>query len=125
MKLYDCKVRLHGDVRDEVRKSNVTSAEIRVLQQVHGEDAVSEIIPTGGLAHSQIPERTNELCDDVEERDRLSRLYGEKVVAVLFGAPQVSVSSEISSELVKALPDIVPIARRGRPPKLDVEQLIG
>ena len=76
LKLYNCKVRLHGDVRDECRKRDVTAGEIRVLQHIHGEDAVLEIIPTGAEALSAIPSNEGGLRDDAEERDRLERARG-------------------------------------------------
>jgi len=91
MKLYDCKVRLHGDVRDEVRKRNVTMGEIRMLQQIHGEDAVSEVTPLKTDALSLHPDRKDDLRTEAEERDRLAAAYGEKAVAQLFGVKQVSI----------------------------------
>jgi len=95
LKLYNCKVRLHGDVRDECRKRDVTAGEIRVLQHIHGEDAVLEIIPTGAEALSAIPANAGGLRAEAEERDRLERLYGEAPVAKLFGKTQVDVNAEI------------------------------
>lgn len=44
MQTYDCKIRLGGAVTNEVRKAGVTAAEIMVLQEIHGADAVSDIV---------------------------------------------------------------------------------
>lgn len=80
MQVYRCKVRLAGNVQNEVPKIEVTAAEIIVLRHLHGEDAVVDIKPT------TMDKRSHE-----EERDRLSRLYtavtkdGVPVVEQLFG----------------------------------------
>lgn len=47
MHLYSAKVRLAGNVLNEVRRENLTAAEVAVLRVVHGEDAVLEIEKTG------------------------------------------------------------------------------
>lgn len=95
MKLYNCKVRLHGDVRDEVRRRDVTAGEIRVLQQIHGDDAVLEITPTGAEAMSLLPMKETDFRTEEEERDRLAHLYGEAATAKLFGAAPVAVGAEL------------------------------
>ncbi len=95
MKLYNCKVRLHGDVRDECRKRDVTAGEIRILQQIHGDDAVIEIQPTGAEAMSALPSNDGGFRAEAEERDRLERLYGEAAVMKLFGKAQVAVGAEL------------------------------
>lgn len=76
MKLHSCKVRLNGNVNDEVRKIGVTTAEVRVLKEMHGDEAVLEVVMTGRTARSE-----------AEERSRLEQHYGEKVVTKLFGVP--------------------------------------
>lgn len=45
MRLYDCKVLLAGSRDNEVRKADVTAAEIMVLRAFHGEDAVVDVTP--------------------------------------------------------------------------------
>lgn len=104
MKLYSCKVRLHGEVKDEVLKSDVTAAEIRVLRHVHGgDDAVVDIAENGA-------------CDrnEVQERDRLAKRYGEKTVAELFGAPTVEISTELPTDVSELPPE--PVVERKRKP---------
>ena len=107
MKIYNCKVRLHGDVRDEVRRKNVTSGEIRVLRQIHGDDAVIEISPLGKEATSTDPVRADAPRTDAEERARLEAIYGEKAVALLFGAKQTPIDEEIDDGKQ------IKVARRG------------
>lgn len=43
MRLYDCKVLLAGSRENEVRKADVTAAEILILRALHGADSVTEI----------------------------------------------------------------------------------
>lgn len=82
MKLHSCKVRLHANVNDEVRKIGVTSAEIRVLQRIHGEDAVLEVVKTGDVKRTE-----------GEERARLDSIYGEKIITSIFGQPVESIAA--------------------------------
>lgn len=60
-----CFVALGGDIQNTVPKSNVTAAEIAVLQVIHGNDAVRDIEPVGSIQRSQR-----------EERERLRAVYG-------------------------------------------------
>ncbi|MBO4228015.1 hypothetical protein [Bradyrhizobium neotropicale] len=64
MKLYSCKLRLAGATTNEILKSDVTAAEIEVLRELHGIDAVVEIKEAGENAKTS-----------AEERARLKRLY--------------------------------------------------
>lgn len=106
MKLYSAKVRLYGEVKDEVQRVNVTAAEVRVLRSIHGEDAVVSVEPTGNVDRS-----------DSQERDRLSRVYGEKVIAKMFGVPVAEISTELPTDLElanAALPVVEPGKRKSR-----------
>lgn len=67
MKLYQCKLRLAGNVNNEVLKTDVTAAEIEVLREIHGSDAVLDIVQTG----------ENKL-DSAKERARLKRIYASE-----------------------------------------------
>jgi hypothetical protein len=120
MKLYSCKVRLHGDVRDEVRKDNVTQAEITVLRRIHGEDAVLEIRTAGATDRNE-----------AAERDRLNAAYGEGTVNKIFGMPVVRITDEVSiSEEVEDVEELatkpveLPVVKkgRGRPPKFPLPE---
>lgn len=67
MQLYNCKVRLHGSLLNEVRKEDVTASEIFVFRALHGDDAVVEIEHTGRQAKGRT---------DMAERERLNHEYG-------------------------------------------------
>lgn len=64
MKLYSCKLRLAGATTNEIEKPEVTAAEIEVLRELHGIDAVVDIKEAG----------ENKLSS-AEERARLRRFY--------------------------------------------------
>jgi hypothetical protein len=70
MKLYSCKVRLSGSLYNEVRKTDVTAAEIHVLRVLHGSDAVVEVFETGKNKMAQ-----------TGERDRIVFNYGPGLAA--------------------------------------------
>lgn len=64
MKLYDCKLRLAGNVMHEVFKGRVTAAEIEIFRFVHGEDAVVDTKEVDDVKRSS-----------AEERNRLKQIY--------------------------------------------------
>lgn len=113
MKLYDCKVRVMGDVRDEVRKHHVTQAEITVLRRIHGDDAVSEIVYMGDTDRSEH-----------DERDRLNASYGSKTIDKIFGVPVARIADELPSftdvedtSSLASLPEAKRTNKVGRPRK--------
>lgn len=76
MQLYNCTVRLSGSMLNEVVKTGVTAAEIKVLRAIHtgaeaGVDAIHKIEATGRV------DRTDE-----EERARLVEEYGEGIANI-------------------------------------------
>jgi hypothetical protein len=114
MKLYSCKVRLHGSVADEVRKSEVTSAEISVLQDIHGDDAVLDVaeLATKALNTIQNHPRFGKPRTEDDERDRLEQTYGAARIAKVFGPRTRKMSADLSV-------DIEPVPRRTRITKSD------
>lgn len=68
-RLYECTVRLNGEMKNEVRKTNVTAAEIAVLKAIHGGKA------SGVEAVYQIKATGSAKRDDAEERGRLATIY--------------------------------------------------
>jgi hypothetical protein len=97
MIVYQAKIRLAGNVANEVIKSPLTASEIRVLQVIHGLDAVADIQRIGQVNRS-----------DAAERKRLAGTYrhgkgivdnGEKLINEIFGVggalPQEYVEPEI------------------------------
>lgn len=83
MQLYSCKVRLKGDLLNEVVKSEVTVPEIIVLRHVHkgNNEAVVDIKPLGREAYDIPGYDENDkplakiLRTDEAERARLKRIY--------------------------------------------------
>lgn len=71
-KFYSCKVRLQGNVLNEVPKTDVTAPEIEILRALHGSDAVVNIVEAGEAKRS-----------DRDERARLVEIYAnpKKTVA--------------------------------------------
>lgn len=76
MQLYNCTVRLNGSMLNEVVKTGVTAAEIKVLKAIHnsseaGVDVVHRIEAAGRVDRS-----------DEEERARLVDEYGEGIANI-------------------------------------------
>jgi hypothetical protein len=95
--LYNCVVRLNGSMKNEVRLSDVTAAEIQVLKAIHnsvdaGVEVVYNIVRAGKVDR-----------DDYEERERLTATYGRalakiegiKSLATLVGHETVPLSQSI------------------------------
>lgn len=85
MQVFDCKVRLAGNVLNEVPKSGVSAPEVILLQHIHGNDAVVGLSLVSDTARR-----------DAEERDRLNQEYGEKVVKEVFGITSLPLPTELS-----------------------------
>lgn len=75
-----------GEVKDEVARTCVTNAEIKILRSIHGDDGVVDVVPEGEADRSE-----------AEERQRLEQFYGEPAVAKLFGIARPSITDEPSS----------------------------
>lgn len=93
MQFYSAKIRLSGSLNNEVRREDLTAAEIGVLRQIHGETAVTEVKATEGSSDRS----------DAGERTRLVGIYGEKTVKEVLGT---SVHA-----LPKELPDVAAPAK--------------
>lgn len=65
MKLYSATVNLGGAITNQVIVSQVTAAEIAVLQRLHGEDAVNGVSEVGSVRNRS----------DQRERARLAAAY--------------------------------------------------
>lgn len=96
MQICDCTVRLSGDQLHAVRKRGVTVAEIYLLRQIHGADAVIDIQPV------KQDKRSHE-----EERDRLRKKYrrqiqnvnpdgASNIVDSVYGGPDVSTKMPVN-----------------------------
>lgn len=144
MKLYTCKVRHGGSLHNEVLKNNVTAPEIRLLQHIHGHDAILDIYEMGD-AVSVVQERDGDDtivmvnkadADGAEtkpwtdrlERMRLARQYAKannlmaddydySRVNAVFG-PAGALPKEIDADEVKGVKEGgVKPRKRGRPAK--------
>jgi hypothetical protein len=71
MDLYNGKVRLKGDVRNEVAKKNLTVPEILILRRMHGNDAVLNL---------ELVEKKK--MKAATERKRLQSVYGRGLKAM-------------------------------------------
>jgi len=71
MQICECEVRLGASVQHTVLKSEVTPAEILILQAIHGQDAVVGIKP------KKMDKRPN-----ADELERLHNLYGRETEGI-------------------------------------------
>lgn len=76
MQLYDCKVRLHGSLYNEVRKDAITAAEIQVLKVIHG--MTSGVESVADIEH--VGEDRNRT--DAQERESLMNRYATGLAAI-------------------------------------------
>lgn len=99
MRLYSAKIRLAGQVHNEVVRGDLTAPEIRLLRHIHGADAVLEIKDVGEWA---------EYTNDEAERDRLTFLYNtqnapNRVIDVL-GHPAIPLEKSVPGIEAKSEP---------------------
>jgi hypothetical protein len=109
VKLFNCKIRCMGEVKDEVRRAGATNAEIKILRSIHGDDGVVEVEPAGEIDRSE-----------AEERQRLEIFYGEPAVAKLFGIAVPRIADEpsaIDDVLGAVIPIEPPVRAEVRPVK--------
>lgn len=57
MDIYKGKLRLAGDMRNEVRKGDLTAPEVILLRKIHGDDAFVELEKTGSKKADHQAER--------------------------------------------------------------------
>lgn len=105
MKLFTCKVRIMGEVKDEVRRGGVTQAEIKILKFIHGDDGVTDVEPEGEAERSE-----------ADERSRLEMFYGEPAVATLFGIARPSIADEIADTVGAVIPLETPVRAEPKRP---------
>lgn len=74
MKLYDCRVRLGGNILHEIPKYAVTEKEIFLLRSLHGSESC--------IAFKSVGEARGRT--DQEELQRLASFYGQAVVEQVF-----------------------------------------
>lgn len=100
MKFYNIKLRLASNMLHEVRRQNVSAAEVLLLNEIHGGSAIVEFDQSGEKAFSPRDHRV--------ERRRLELKFGEKqkyadAINKLFGGVASQLPEDISAE------DLAPI----------------
>ena len=83
IKVYDCLVALGGNLLHTVPKRRITSEEIRLLQTLHGQDAVSQVALRGALDGWTREEEFHDLADRYSQDP--TRIDGRKLVEKVFG----------------------------------------
>lgn len=124
-----------GEVKDEVIRTNVTNAEIKILRSIHGEDAVLDVVATGEDAMTSYTRfddegnssgMTRPRSED-EERSRLEIFYGESAVARLFGVSRPSIADEPASmgdAIGVAIPLETPVRAEVKPLRAPTKALV-
>ncbi len=115
MRLYDCKVLLAGSRENEVRKSDVTAAEIMILRALHGEDSVTDIRPKEMDKRSHGPERARlfNLSVGAAEGEALGGFQKDRAAVLfnLFGPNHTPLPVELPEKEVFADLDEAPVVR--------------
>lgn len=82
MQIFSGKIRPSGDINTEIVRKDITAAEVMVLREIHGQDAVVSL-----------EMKSSDKRDHAYEYERLVRKYsrsddGRKALSSLFGSPQ-------------------------------------
>ena len=83
IKVYNCVVALGGNLLHTVPKARITGEEIRLLQTLHGQDAVSQVREVGALEGWTREEEFHDLADRYSQDP--TRIDGRKLVEKVFG----------------------------------------
>lgn len=100
MQVVNCTVAIAGDMRNTVAKENITVAELIILRELHGHDAVRNIQVVGKAS-----------VDSHEERERLAGIYAKPptIVRDVLGAtgpvPKTLKEAGIDNEFVIDAPE--------------------
>lgn len=104
MDFYKAKIRLAGNMLNEVRREGMTAPEIMLLQKIHGGDAVVEIEKTGNESMNHQAERQRLYIEypaaiNVDaKRHYVEELFGPNHVDLPTSVPGVAISSQKSSK---------------------------
>jgi len=110
MQMFNCKVRLAGNVGMEVRKTGVTAAEVEVLRALHGHDAVLDLDYVGDLKPSEDISNVK-----AHVMDGLTRTYGASSVGDTVKTPVLEAAFGRSMRLPTTLEDFeIPVKKRGK-----------
>ena len=131
MKLYKALVRINGSLLNEVAKDNLTAAEIMVLQRIHGDDAVQNVIETGAVKGRSGAQERERLAGIYRaggpDIDRKNRVEGKRFIENIFGVAGVPLPEEYTA--AKQLeegeePAEEEIILKGAAPKLALGEVI-
>jgi hypothetical protein len=127
MKLYSCKLRLAGNVNNEILKDGVSAAEIEVLRAIHGSDAIVDIKQTGENTRNSTQERARLKAIYASEESLSSQSLSKRMALLrdLFGHDRLPLPEEPSDpaaveedgdvEMVEAAPPPVVRTRVKKP----------
>lgn len=109
MRLYDCKVLLAGSRDNEVRKQDISAAEILALREIHGPDSVLDIVKKGMDKRAHGPERANiyriyadpEALDHKAKVARLDALFGPAHTPLPIELPEPEPDPEDEAPVVR------------------------
>lgn len=117
MQAYNCKVRLHGSLYNEVPKDGISAAEVTVLRVIHGHDAIADLVAAGDNGR-----------DEDEEREFLHHEYG-RGLAVIDEVKSLNGIFGVAGSLPRALKEVEhaksvapAAAKRGRPAKAEPDK---
>lgn len=122
MQTANVTINVGGDKGTQVHKS-VTAAEIPVLRAIHGDDAVSNIDPTGEVERSNREEldrlrETYGRATDTENRSHFNTIYpgaGARVFQTLdeLGLPEILYKPTARASAAPAAPAVDPLDHDG------------
>lgn len=117
MHLYDAKIRLAGSVLNEVRKTDLTAAEIEILRVLHGADAVVDIVATRNDKRSHADERKRLYTAYAGPEENNGETLKRKVQMIrdLFGHDSVP----LPDKLADPVPDVEEVERPKRITKVE------
>lgn len=131
-KLYSCKLRIGGNVLNEVPKGDLTAAEIDMFRALHGSDAVVSIVETGEKSASAAAERARVQEKFMSPLDAPARLKAKtEMFRNLFGHDTLPLPTALASAVededdgdetggITAVPE-KPVIRRTRAVKPEPE----
>jgi hypothetical protein len=119
---YTAKIRLGNSVTNEIRKENISAAEIMILQRLHGGDAVLDI-----------KEGKNDNSPYLDERENLYRRYSRALSRLepsitfdqMFGPAHIELPSRLPSldrKAREAAGEEKPGAKNRVKPKVDTKE---
>jgi hypothetical protein len=106
MDIYSGKIRLAGDMRNEVRRAGMTAPEVILLQRIHGPDAVLELEKMGSEKRNHQEERQRLYLDypaainTDAKRHYVEELFGPNHNDLPTSVPGVAISPKRGKDTV-------------------------